>query len=89
MRHRGLGRGLLGGSPSLVPGNHVHRPAHRIATAIEYRVAAELESETYVTTHLEANEDHHRVHSGRECIREEENEDRLLEIWNEYFDIRE
>jgi len=36
--------------------------AHRIATAIEERLAAELGRPAEVTTHLEAVEDHERVH---------------------------
>jgi divalent metal cation (Fe/Co/Zn/Cd) transporter len=37
--------------------------AHRVATAIEEAVAAKLEPRGYVTTHLEAIEDHQHVHA--------------------------
>ena len=37
--------------------------AHRIATLIEESVAGELERPGYVTTHLEAIEDHQDVHT--------------------------
>lgn len=40
--------------------------AHRVATAIENTVAASFQPAAYVTTHLEAIEDHDRVHASGE-----------------------
>ena len=39
--------------------------AHEIATKIEARLASALDTPAEITTHLEAREDHDRVHTGR------------------------
>lgn len=63
VRHRDLGSKYWVEVHLLFPESTTIREAHRIATSIEESVAATLESRAYVTTHLEAIEDHDRVHS--------------------------
>ena len=62
MRHRNLGDVHWVDVHLLFPGATPVREAHRVATAIERRVAAELGAPTQVTTHLESIEDHDRIH---------------------------
>jgi cation diffusion facilitator family transporter len=62
LRHRSLGDVYWVEVHLLFPQSMPIGQAHRIATAIEDAVAAELDRQTYVTTHLEAIEDHDRVH---------------------------
>lgn len=62
LRHRNLGDLHWIDVHLLFDGSTSVREAHRVATAIEESVAAELGSPAYVTTHLEAVEDHDRIH---------------------------
>ena len=62
LRHRNLGDLHWVDVHLLFPGSTPVREAHRVATVVEGSVAAELGSRAYVTTHLEAVEDHDRVH---------------------------
>jgi cation diffusion facilitator family transporter len=62
VRHRSLGSMYWVEVHLLFPQSQTIGQAHRTATAIEEAVAAALEPQTYVTTHLEAIEDHDRVH---------------------------
>ncbi len=62
LRHRNLGDVHWIDVHLLFPGSTPVREAHRVATEIEERVAAELGSRAYVTTHLEAIEDHDKIH---------------------------
>jgi len=63
LRHRSLGSLYWVEVHLLFPQTMTIREAHGIATAIEDAVAASLQSRTYVTTHLEAFEDHDHVHA--------------------------
>jgi cation diffusion facilitator family transporter len=63
VRHRSLGDTYWVEVHLLFAGSTPLGEAHRLATEIEDAVAAQLEPQGYVTTHLEAIEDHHRVHS--------------------------
>jgi cation diffusion facilitator family transporter len=62
LRHRSLGDAYWVEVHLLFAQSTPIGEAHRIATLIEQAVAAELAPRGYVTTHLEAIEDHHRVH---------------------------
>jgi cation diffusion facilitator family transporter len=62
LRHRSLGDTYWVEIHLLFPQSTPIGEAHRIATLIEETVAAELQTPGYMTTHLEAIEDHHRVH---------------------------
>jgi divalent metal cation (Fe/Co/Zn/Cd) transporter len=62
LRHRNLGDLHWVDVHLLFPGSMPVREAHRLATAVEERVAAELGAPAYVTTHLEALEDHDSIH---------------------------
>jgi len=62
MRHRNLGDVHWIDVHLLFPGSTSVREAHRVATEVEQRVAAELGSPAHVTTHLESIEDHDRIH---------------------------
>jgi divalent metal cation (Fe/Co/Zn/Cd) transporter len=62
MRHRHLGDVHWIDVHLLFPGETLVREAHRVATAIERRLADELGAPAQVTTHLESIEDHDRVH---------------------------
>jgi cation diffusion facilitator family transporter len=62
LRHRSLGSLYWVEVHLLFPQTLPIGEAHRIATAIEETLAAELDPPTHVTTHLEAIEDHDRVH---------------------------
>jgi cation diffusion facilitator family transporter len=62
MRHRNLGDVHWIDVHLLFPGGTPVREAHRVATEIERRVAAGLGSAAHVTTHLEAIEDHDKIH---------------------------
>ena len=63
LRHRNLGDLLWVEVHLLFPNTMTISEAHQIATQIEESVAADLPSRAYVTTHLEALEDHDQVHS--------------------------
>jgi cation diffusion facilitator family transporter len=63
VRHRNVGNAHWVELHLLFPRTTPIGEAHRIATAIETVIAETLEQKAYVTTHLEAQEDHHRVHS--------------------------
>jgi cation diffusion facilitator family transporter len=62
LRHRSLGDVYWVEVHLLFPESTPIGQAHQIATSIEDTLAAELDRQTYVTTHLEAIEDHDRVH---------------------------
>ncbi len=62
LRHRSLGDTYWVDVHLLFHETTSIRDAHRIATEIEERITATLGQQTYVTTHLEAIEDHHLVH---------------------------
>lgn len=63
VRHRNLGHTYWVEVHLLFPQSTLIGEAHRVATEIEDAVAAELKPQGYVTTHLEAIEDHDHVHS--------------------------
>jgi divalent metal cation (Fe/Co/Zn/Cd) transporter len=63
LRHRSLGNAYWVEVHLLFPQSTSIGEAHRVATGIEEMVAGKLEPRGYVTTHLEAIEDHHHVHS--------------------------
>ncbi len=63
LRHRNLGNAYWVEVHLLFPQSTSIGEAHRMATAIEETVAAKLQPRGYVTTHLEAIEDHQHVHS--------------------------
>ena len=63
LRHRNLGHTYWVEVHLLFPQSTPIGEAHRVATAIENAVAGALEPQGYVTTHLEAIEDHDHVHS--------------------------
>lgn len=63
LRHRNLGNAYWVEVHLLFPQSTSIGQAHQTATVIENAVAAQLEPRGYVTTHLEAIEDHHRVHT--------------------------
>jgi cation diffusion facilitator family transporter len=65
LRHRHMGDMYWVEVHLLFPQSTTIGEAHRIATSIEHTVAAELQPQGYVTTHLEAIEDHQRVHAPR------------------------
>jgi cation diffusion facilitator family transporter len=62
LRHRNLGSLYWVEVHLLFPQSLTIGEAHRIATEIENAVAAAIETQAYVTTHLEAIEDHERIH---------------------------
>jgi cation diffusion facilitator family transporter len=62
LRHRNLGALYWVEVHLLFPQSWTIGEAHRIATGIENAVAAAIETQAYVTTHLEAIEDHERIH---------------------------
>jgi cation diffusion facilitator family transporter len=62
LRHRNLGSMYWVEVHLLFPQSLTIGEAHRIATVIESAVAAAVETEIHVTTHLEAIEDHERIH---------------------------
>lgn len=62
LRHRNLGNVYWVEVHLLFPECVPIGDAHRIATEIERAVSAEIASDSYVTTHLEAIEDHQQVH---------------------------
>jgi cation diffusion facilitator family transporter len=62
LRHRHLGDVYWVEIHLLFPHSTPIGTAHRIATSIENTVAASLDRQSYVTTHLESIEDHDRVH---------------------------
>jgi cation diffusion facilitator family transporter len=63
LRHRSLGDVYYVEVHLLFPQDTVIGEAHRVATAIEKAVSSQLDMTTHVTTHLEAIEDHGRVHA--------------------------
>jgi cation diffusion facilitator family transporter len=63
LRHRNLGDAYWVEVHLLFPQTTPIGEAHRVATEIEHCVADHLQPRGYVTTHLEAIEDHHDVHS--------------------------
>jgi cation diffusion facilitator family transporter len=63
LRHRNLGSTYWIEVHLLFPESTTIGEAHRVATEIENVVAARLEPRAYVTTHLEAIEDHDDVHA--------------------------
>ena len=63
LRHRHMGDVYWVEVHLLFPQSIPIGQAHRIATSIEDAVASALEPRGYVTTHLEAIEDHQRVHA--------------------------
>jgi cation diffusion facilitator family transporter len=63
LRHRNLGNAYWVEVHLLFPESTSIGEAHRVATTIEEIVASRLQPRAYVTTHLEAIEDHHHVHS--------------------------
>jgi len=69
LRHRDLGNAHGVELHLLFPGNTPIRTAHRTATAVERAIINELESKAYVTTHLEAVEDHPHVHGSTSHVR--------------------
>jgi cation diffusion facilitator family transporter len=62
--HRDLGSKYRIELHLLFPDQTPIAEAHRIATEIEKKIEGSLEQEAVVTTHLEAIEDHKKVHSG-------------------------
>lgn len=62
LRHRDVGNGHWVEVHLLFPDAMNVRDAHRIATEIERILEGALEPRGYVTTHLEAVEDHARIH---------------------------
>jgi cation diffusion facilitator family transporter len=62
VRHRSLGSMYWVEVHLLFPESQTIGEAHRTATAIEIAVAEAIGIRTYVTTHLEAIEDHDRIH---------------------------
>ena len=62
LRHRDLGNAYWVELHLLFPGDTPVRIAHRTATAVEHAIIARIEPRAYVTTHLEAIEDHTQVH---------------------------
>ena len=63
LRHRNLGNVYWVEVHLLFPESVPIGDAHRIATEIEAAVSAQIASDSYVTTHLEAIEDHQLVHA--------------------------
>jgi divalent metal cation (Fe/Co/Zn/Cd) transporter len=63
LRHRNLGDFHWVELHLLFPKNTTVQEAHRIATEIETKIENSLDPGAYVTTHLEAIEDHEIVHS--------------------------
>ncbi len=63
LKHRNLGNSYWVEVHLLFPGDTPIREAHRIATHIEGRIEAALQPSAYVSTHLEAIEDHHDIHA--------------------------
>lgn len=63
LRHRSLGSVYWVEVHLLFPESLTIGEAHRIATAIEDAIDAAIEPRSYVTTHLEAIEDHDVVHA--------------------------
>ncbi|HQU72040.1 MAG TPA: cation diffusion facilitator family transporter [Calditrichia bacterium] len=62
LRHRDMGNTLWMEFHLLFPDEMSVKEAHRIATAVENYVAEAMDRPTYVTTHLEAIEDHEKAH---------------------------
>ncbi len=62
LKHRNLGNTYWVEVHLLFPGQTPVQQAHKIATEIESIVETALDASTYVTTHLEAIEDHQEVH---------------------------
>ncbi len=63
LKHRYLGKSYWVEVHLLFPGDTPIREAHRIATHVESRIEAALRPSAYVSTHLEAIEDHHDIHA--------------------------
>mgnify|MGYP006419263647 CR=1 FL=1 len=63
LRHRSVGRDQWVEVHLLFPGSTTVRDAHAVATRIEARLEGATTSATYVTSHLEATEDHRVVHA--------------------------
>jgi cation diffusion facilitator family transporter len=63
VRHRSLGDVYWVDAHLLFPESTPVGEAHRIATLIENTIGPALSPSAYVTTHLEALEDHHLVHA--------------------------
>lgn len=64
LRHRNVGDAQWVEVHLLFPGDVSVERAHQIATGIELAVQQGLEGGAYVTTHLEAREDHADLHGG-------------------------
>ena len=62
LRHRNLGDGHWVDLHLVFKDETSVRDAHELATEIENEVRAELGADTIVTTHLEPEEDHERIH---------------------------
>ncbi len=63
LRHRNVGRALWVEVHLLFAGATTVREAHAVATRIEAQLEGAAESAMYVTSHLEAIEDHGKVHA--------------------------
>jgi cation diffusion facilitator family transporter len=64
LRHRNVGDAQWVEVHLLFPGDLSVEQAHRRATSIEQAIQNGLEGDAYVTTHLEAREDHAELHGG-------------------------
>jgi len=62
LRHRNVGDAHWIEVHLLFPGGMSVEEAHRIATAIEETIQVSLDSRVFITTHLEALEDHSELH---------------------------
>ena len=62
VRHRDIGDGHWVELHLLFPDTMTVRQAHRIATEIERAVESSLKPSAHVTTHLEPQHDHSRIH---------------------------
>lgn len=68
LKHRNLGNSYWVEVHLLYPGDTPIREAHRIATHVESRIEAALQPSAYVSTHLEAIEDHHDIHAQQKRV---------------------
>lgn len=62
LRHRSVGDAQWVEVHLLFPGGLAVRQAHRTATTIEHAIQTRIEGDVFVTTHLEALEDHSELH---------------------------